>query len=68
MAQRKDDSAGDDGVMEYLPSMSAKLIEHRTIKYHEAPLPVPGKWPNKKVDDGTDDDTVLNMAQREKKK
>ena len=61
---KKDDSSGDDGVMEYLPTMNAKLLESRTPKYHEAPLPVSGKWPNKKIDDGTDDDTVVNMVQK----
>ena len=45
-----------------MPGEAAKKAKAEgKLKYMNVRPPVEGKWPFKKIDDGTDDDTVLNV-------
>ena len=39
----------------------------KELKYMDVRPVIPGQWPNKTIDDGTDDDTVVNMMQLRRK-
>ena len=57
-------SKGDDGVLDLLPLMNKNILKYTDPKYHKSRPVIPGQWPNKTIDDGTDDDTVMNLHQR----